>query len=334
MKKILSFIFMFFVTLSLSACNKGVEVTLDLSFGERTGTYYGDLVDGVPHGEGKFVTENSKGEGWTYEGDFVYGHFEGEGTTTWDDGQKEIGTYKNDVIVPMNGSEIADFYVSNEKYKYHVVEFVGQLFTAPEKYDGGVCFQMFTDIENNNNNTIVYVNDSRFTVYDGEYVKVVGVVGDVFEGTNAFGGIVTAPTITAYECEVISYIDAVSPTLKSVYVGSSISKYGYEVMVEKIEFAKNETRVYVKVTNNGGANFTMYSFNAKISQNGKQYSEQDNWDADYEWVEDDLMPGNYSEGIIAFPVLNQSNFTIYFDAHSDDWDEEFDNTFVFDVRVN
>lgn len=33
------------------------EVTLSLPYGERTGTYSGDMVEGVPDGHGKFETE-------------------------------------------------------------------------------------------------------------------------------------------------------------------------------------------------------------------------------------------------------------------------------------
>ena len=46
------------------------EVTLSLPYGERTGTYSGDMVEGVPDGHGKFETKNEAGETWTYEGDF------------------------------------------------------------------------------------------------------------------------------------------------------------------------------------------------------------------------------------------------------------------------
>ena len=68
------------------------EVTLSLPYGERTGTYSGDMVEGVPDGHGKFETKNEAGETWTYEGDFSAGVFEGEGKTTWEDGTVQIGT--------------------------------------------------------------------------------------------------------------------------------------------------------------------------------------------------------------------------------------------------
>lgn len=80
--------------------------------GDRTGTYTGDLVDGLPDGVGKFVAKNLLGEVWTYEGEFVQGHFEDEGVTTWETGQIELGTYKNDETVPMSEEKAANLFNS------------------------------------------------------------------------------------------------------------------------------------------------------------------------------------------------------------------------------
>ena len=45
------------------------EITLDFSFGTRTGNYSGEIDgNGLPSGQGKFTSKNSDGETWTYEG--------------------------------------------------------------------------------------------------------------------------------------------------------------------------------------------------------------------------------------------------------------------------
>ena len=74
------------------------EMTLQFSFGERTGIYTGEIAEGMPNGEGKFTTLNDENIGWFYEGKWANGHFEGLGTTVWDDGFKETGEYKNDEL--------------------------------------------------------------------------------------------------------------------------------------------------------------------------------------------------------------------------------------------
>lgn len=323
-------IMVMYLALLLTGCGK--EVTLNLAYGERTGIYSGDVdANGVPHGQGKFTTTNAEGIEWTYEGDFKNGHFEGMGQTTWEDGQIEIGVYKDDVIVPMKGNEIKSLHTSPEKYKNHYVELVGVVFTSPEYFDGGVCVQMMADIENYTNNTIVYIYDDDFEVEQKDYLKVVGVVTNEFTGTNAMGGTVTAPAITATDYEVLSYIDACSPTLKTKELNQTQVQHGYSVTVQKIEYSSTETRVYVKVDNKGSDEFSVYSFNAKITQDGRQYEEQDNWDADYPEIQTELLVGNSTEGIIAFPALKEGPFTLLIEGRSGNWRESL-APFTFSVE--
>ena len=76
------------------------QVTLNLTFGDRSGTYTGEVNDqNIPNGQGKFTTKNSKGETWIYEGQFKNGHFEGQGKETWPgSGQTIEGTFSNDKL--------------------------------------------------------------------------------------------------------------------------------------------------------------------------------------------------------------------------------------------
>ena len=330
-KKKIALLFIICLCLSLSGCSRDDEMTLHLSYGDRTGTYSGEVNDeGIPHGIGKFSSQNPEGVKWVYEGNFVNGHFEGEGKTTWEDGEIEIGTYKDDTIIPMTGKEIKKLYSSTESFKNHYVELVGKVFTAPEYFDGGVCVQMFSDIENSENNTIVYIWDEDFEVKQDDYLRVVGKVGDIFTGTNAFGGEITAPTIDASECEIIDYKSAVAPTSKEIQVNQTKKQHGYAITVQKVELASSETRVYVKVDNKGSDSFTVYTFDAKIAQDGKQYSEQDNWNADYPEIQTDLLVGNSTEGIITFPSIDEAPFKIYLEGHSENWNEDF-KPFIFEV---
>lgn len=74
------------------------ELTLSLSFGERTGMFSGELDEnGLPTGHGTFTSKNPDGTEWTYEGDWKKGHWDGTGKTTWSDGQSYIGEFTNDM---------------------------------------------------------------------------------------------------------------------------------------------------------------------------------------------------------------------------------------------
>lgn len=314
------------ISLLLNGCSK--KITLNLAFGEKTGTYSGEMVNGVPDGKGKFTTTNSEGERWTYEGEFKNGHFEGEGKITWKSGQVEIGTYKDDKVVPLKGDEIKTLYTSTENFKGRCVEIIGKVFNSPEYVDGAVSLQMWADTENSDNNIIVYVADGDFKVKLDDYVKIVGIVGDVFKGKNAFGADVSAPTVKAKEYSVITYQEAVMPTISQMEINQTQTQFGYNVTLQKVEFAQKETRVFVKFENKGSAKFNLYSSNAKIIQNGKQYEEQSNWDADYPEIQTDLIVGTTTEGIIIFPAIEESSFKIILEASSDNYEERIKD-FVF-----
>lgn len=90
---------------------------------ERTGTYTGTVIDGIPNGKGRFDTQNSEGIAWYYEGDFKDGKFDGEGVAIWDDEdtQAEKGTYKNGCFTP-DTAEFLAFAISASLNDYTMSE--------------------------------------------------------------------------------------------------------------------------------------------------------------------------------------------------------------------
>lgn len=74
----------------------GVEMTIDFSFGPRSGIYSGDLDgDGLPNGQGTFQCQDA---GWSFTGKWDSGHWNSTGVTMWDDGTTYDGEYQNDII--------------------------------------------------------------------------------------------------------------------------------------------------------------------------------------------------------------------------------------------
>ncbi len=328
-KKFIVLVLAVLLMLCLTAC--GQKLTLDFAFGSRTGTYSGNMTDGLPNGYGKFTTKNDNGDGWTYEGNWSKGHFEGEGKTTWESGEMEEGVYKDDKIVPIAGDEVKGLYADPKSYQNKVVELYGKVFTVPQQDQDNTAIQMWGDPKNSNNNVVVYIPDRNFEVKSGDYVRIIGKVGEEFKGNNAFGGGVTAPTVYAKECEVVSYIEAVSPALSTIEVNQTIAQLGYAVTVQKVELAEDETRIYVKVENNGSDKFSLYSFSSLLVQNGKQFQEQSNWDADYPDIQTDLLVGNTTEGIIAFPKIEKADFAIVLEGHSGNYREDFEE-FRYEIQ--
>lgn len=115
MKKILLVLVML-ASLSLFGCNnnqqtinaqedtiKTVEnekIIIAFPYGDREGTYTGEMKEGKPHGIGKFETTNPEGVSWYYEGEFVDGIFNGQGKCVWEDGKTVSGNYTNGLWAP------------------------------------------------------------------------------------------------------------------------------------------------------------------------------------------------------------------------------------------
>lgn len=73
------------------------EMTISFIYGERTGTYEGEINEnGLPNGTGMFKSQSESGTPWTYSGEWKNGHWEGNGTTVWDNGSQYVGEYSND----------------------------------------------------------------------------------------------------------------------------------------------------------------------------------------------------------------------------------------------
>ena len=115
MRKIIGIILLLGVVLGLCSCGRNMkkgegsetksvenqEMTLHLTpFGERSGKYTGEILNGLPQGFGKFESQNSEGTGWVYQGEWANGQFHGEGSLYWpSNGQKYEGTYSDSDLI-------------------------------------------------------------------------------------------------------------------------------------------------------------------------------------------------------------------------------------------
>lgn len=260
----------------------------------------------------------------------------GNGTQTASNTQKATSTTKptptSKVAPYISEEDIPLIYTNTKKYIDMRIKITGRVFTEPETDDGLIAFQMWQDPENSNNNTFIVYGGSE-KVKSDDYISVDGYITREVSGTNAFGGTVTAPLIVADTLEVLSYVEVMSPAEKTLEIDEAQEQCGHEIVLEKIEFAKKETRVYLTVNNNGKSNFSVYSYGMKLIQNKQQYEEQGNWEADYSEVQTDLYPDTTTSGIICFPAISQTDdFTLYIDGSSDDWEEDI-KEYKFEVKA-
>ncbi|MPM54175.1 hypothetical protein SDC9_100949 [bioreactor metagenome] len=218
----------------------------------------------------------------------------------------------------LSEDEMERLYTDADAFAGRTVTISGQIFTGIERDSKGVYFQIWADPKNADKNTIVEYKNTDAALEKYDYVKVEGKVVGTYEGENAFGVKITALQIEASAVVTVGYIEAVSPTLRSVNVMSVQEQYGYQIDLQKVEFADAETRIYLSVTNGGKSDFSVFSFDVKLVQKGKQFEEQPNYAAHYPEIQTGLLPGITTEGVIVFPAIEQSNFKLVLKASSGD----------------
>lgn len=239
--------------------------------------------------------------------------------------------------VKLNEGDYEKLYSDPKKYKGYEVELTGQIFNEPEKDEDGTYIQIWGDPENAEKNTIVAIKDPQLDVKTDDYVKVTGVVEDEFEGENGFGATIVAPMILAENVEVVDYITAVAPTLKEISVNKEINQHNVVVTLEKIELAKNQTRVYVKVNNNTKDNASFYSSSTKLIVGSKQLEEEymDSETTGLPSIQSELLPEIETEGVIVYPAIdmNEKSIKLNAEASTDNYEIDF-KPYVFDITIN
>ncbi len=133
---------------------------------DRTGTFKGEVVDGIPQGQGYFTSFNDEGVRWDYTGAWENGSFNGEGLHQWygEDGsviQVQEGRFVDgeympvSVIIPAD-ADLSGQYVSTKKatisitvqnvHKEKTVESYTLVFYSYDK-DGNAVTETETDYQ-------------------------------------------------------------------------------------------------------------------------------------------------------------------------------------------
>lgn len=159
------------------------------------------------------------------------------------------------------------------------------------------------------------------------FVMIDGEILGAYKGENAFVRVVDSLNIRIDNVEKATYQEAVSTTIKEeVLADTKNSQNGVGIVVSKVEFADNETRVYYSVTNNSGSKYSFYDFNIKINQNRKQFEEQSNYKGDYPSISGEVLNGISGEGIVAFTTMDITSFELHFNAgYSANYDLDFED---------
>ena len=200
-------------------------------------------------------------------------------------------------------------------YKGATVNIVGQIFDVQQTADG-IAFQMWADPANSEWNTIVVAQDTGLNLAQDDYVRVKGIVREEYAGQNAFGGDVSAPLVDAVLVTKTTVVGAAQPATHSLG-RATYTQAGITVTVQRIDFATNETRVLVFITNNSSSGFSFYDSSAKLIVGGRQYDPT--YSGDYPELSTDLTAGAHTSGYIVFPaVSSHGGVRMEMEGYSDD----------------
>jgi len=173
---------------------------------------------------------------------------------------------------------------------------------------------MYTNAKANDGNTVVVAAPS-VKVKKDEYVRVEGTVVDMFEGTNAFGGKVTAPRVRGTTVQTITREEVIAPALKSHAALPTVAQHGLAITITKVELAESETRVYLKVVNRSTESASAYSHSIKLVQGSRQFEAKFSFDTNYPQLASDLLPGIEADAIVLYDAVNAAEpFRIVWDG--------------------
>lgn len=230
----------------------------------------------------------------------------------------------------LTDKEFETMYSDPKKYKGAAVEFFGRVFVEPEKDDKGTYLQVFAK-NNSDRNVLVSALDADIDIKTDDILYIKGEVSDAYKGENMMGGSIVAPIINANHVEISDYATAFSPAIKSVNVDEKIDQHGFQLTLDKIEIASEETRLHIIIENNSDNNLSFYGFNTKIISGDKQLESESNYEADYPEVQSDILPDIKTEGVITFPPLpEEGEIKVIFKGSSNDYSLDFD-PFEFEI---
>jgi len=224
-----------------------------------------------------------------------------------------------------------NIYSNADIYKGQFIDVVGQVFNVKTEEDI-TMIQINADVENATDNTLIYYKGS-LKISEEDYIKVTGYILGTTEYENMIGGVVSAPVIVATDLKKSSYIEVVRPTIKEVtYSDKVINQKNYEIKINKVEFAEKETRIYVEASNKAKDDFSIYTYSSVVTQNGNQFDQESNYNADYKELNSELKPGVTANGIITFPAIQQKDFDLIIEGSSDDWDIDLEE-YKFNLEI-
>ena len=151
---------------------------------------------------------------------------------------------------------------------------------------------------------VVVGGNPRLT--EGQWVRVEGVLHRYWNTQNLMGGEIRVPVVVARSVVAITRSDAI-PSILTVRVDESITRYGLTITLEKLEIADTETRVYIRAQNDSSNKASLYAFDAVLVQGTRQIKSKTLFGEDIEEPDTTLVSGTETQGILFFEPLRSES---------------------------
>lgn len=219
-----------------------------------------------------------------------------------------------------------------DSYKGKYIKFCG-IVSSVESDEDVYGLQVYVDLDYNNS-VLVEVPKSLLPEIpkSDDFFNIDAKIDGSYNGQTVMGVDSTWARLTAESVEKTTYVDSFGKADTTWdFSDKVIDQNGMKVEVTKVEFAKDETRFYVTATNNSSATMSLWTYSAKVIQNGQQLEQSyGNYYANYPELSSDLLPGASSSGVLVFDAMEPSDMQLYIDGTTDNWEIEF-SPFTFDL---
>lgn len=192
----------------------------------------------------------------------------------------------------------------NDVYRYGGVPAVltGRVTQTFDYLPGQSGFLMYTDSETQQGLAVIAPSPTQ--VKKDDYVRIEGKVQGNYQGTLPSGQGFSGSRVAATTVKVITREAAVAPAIKTDSVNKPLTQNGVVVTLDRVELAKQETRVYVNVTNGAAQSIVLNPGSIRLVQNEQQYEPKVLQNSGYPQLPSMLVPGAKADAVFVFSPIN------------------------------
>lgn len=203
-------------------------------------------------------------------------------------------------------SKITNALIEPDSYKGKRIKIEGEVSQGPD-VDGNTGY--LVRYVSANNRYFFVQTDGDLGYQEGDYIKVVGTINEQISMKNVYGDDIPVASIGDAKVSDGSYIDIVMPTYRTNKPNEKTQTIdGVSVTLSKVEYAQEETRVYLSIDNQSqGAIYYDPSYVILQQDNAIIYPDTGSASyelGDYPQLNYTISVGSKSNGILVFSVIS------------------------------